>query len=741
MWLYLKHSLMTILLMWIFHWGKIPLQAQEITRADVEVGFQQLQGRLESSKLSEYREIPVGLYSRSFTLNFLNSAYTDGILLQGNGIAQSDQYFLSQLGLKGKFKWNISLDKVPHVYTKTARTIFSGSGSGVLEIPDDIQTRLRTLLSTDINAALPGIQFDTTAVTRLIDGSARPYEVVSRRKKVKSTLKYRLSEEIDLNVNYANEQRSGSKPLGGSFFNHQPIELIEPTDYRYSEAATSIDYAANVWNLQLGYAISTYNNKINVLEWDNPFREVDINVASSRGRIDLYPDNSTHRFTFSGGFNLPFSTRLVATLVYGIRKQNDSFIPQTINTVVETLATLPSMPSSSLNGKVENSLVNIVLSNRLLPNIWFTSGVRLLDYKNRTPSLLFTGYVLQDAYIQRTQRRSFPVNYSKREVTTGITFRYNRSLSMKCGYEREDWKRTYADAKRTSEDKYKIALFFSPLWLVSMNLSYNLSFKKAVDYDWLEIARVIFPDRLPLVKQLPQLRKFDLADRTRNRVNMLFQLFSLWDVNVTGSLGFSQDRFTKSDYGLRSNNLRDVSLDITYTHSPELVLTASTTIEAYRYALTSRQRRSSNDVANNDWGSEQKDVVNTHGASIFWSAVPDVMDLTFDFTFTNAKGKVNTEASGNPAEPGFIVKTAQNYPVVRAILRQFRTLLTYTLMEHFTPQFGYILESYSESYFNEDIMKPYMLDVDSTIPQAVYLGVRKPAYAAHFFYINLRYNL
>ncbi|MEK6571566.1 MAG: MtrB/PioB family outer membrane beta-barrel protein, partial [Bacteroidota bacterium] len=371
------------------------LYAQFVTSANATLGARQFNGTLGSSKFTEYRDLPTGLFMNVFSINFMNQDYTNVLSIWGSHVGQKDQNIAAQLGVRGKFKLELEWDQTPHNYTNTARTVFNGSGGGVLTMPVLVRSQLRTLVATDVNPAVTGIQFDTVAVTNLLLGVVNSTDVVSRRDKAKASVSYSPSEQLDIKFQYSNERRSGTKPLGVNFaFN--PIEVPEPTAYRTQEALANLEYATKDWNVQLGYSASIFTNKNDVLIWDNPFREIDAVGTSSRGRLDLYPDNTAQSVSFSGAANLPYSTRVATSLSYGWRRQDDKFIPYTINTALLSDPTFPTLPASSLNGKVGTTLVNFSVTNRFFSSVWFSARYRSFDYDNQTPSLIFPAYVAYD---------------------------------------------------------------------------------------------------------------------------------------------------------------------------------------------------------------------------------------------------------------------------------------------------------------------------------------------------------
>ena len=717
----------------------IPARAQSVTNTHVQLGGRQFNGTLGSSKFTEYRDLPAGLFLRTFSLDFMNTDYTNILSFSGGNVGQRDQTFAAQWGKRGSFKLEFDWDQIPHNYTNSARTVFSGAGSSVLLMPDLLQNRLRTILTTDINPSVSGVQFDTLAITNLVLGSARGIDMVSRREKGRAVFSYSPAEEFDIKLRYTNEQRSGTKPLGGNFgFN--PVELIEPTNYRTQEASTNLEYAAKDWNVQLGYYASIFENAIDVLVWDNPFREIDAVGAASRGRIDLYPNNTAQNVSFSGAANLPFCTRLMTTASYGWRRQDDKFMPYTINAALDTVANFPTLPATSLNGKVGTTLVNVSLTNRFFSSIWFSARYRFYDYDNGTPSLIFPAYVQTDNSITRVQRRNAVISYKKKNASVDATLRMVEDVSFKVGYEREDWNRQHRDAEKTEENIYKASLDYTPRSWFLLRTTYSFGAKKTPHYDWEEVAYEMFPAGEPAgtLGQLPQLRKFDLATRYRNRANVLANVTALDILTVTGSYGMANDEFKESQYGMRSNKSNNLSLDVSFNPTYDLALFVSYTTENFNYTMKSRQRSTAAvDTASYDWNSDLKDAIQTLTSGFSWAVDPENLDFSMDFSLSDAKGIIATKATSNPA----LVPTAEDYPDTRSILRQLRASVGYRFTEYFTWRLEYRFESYTESYFNQDVMEPYMVPVDPGASGAVFLGARQPRYSAHMLYLVLTYTL
>ena len=726
------------------------VQGRQVLQGNIDTGGQDIIGDQGSSKFTEYRTLPHGTVVNKLSMSFMNDNYNNVFSVWGLNVGQQDQRFVALVRQAGKLQLQLNWDQIPHNHTNTAKTIYNQTLNGILEIPRDVRARLRTILSTDIDPNIHGTQYDTTALINLVNGMARGVDMKSQRDQSKTSFRYSTTDGLDFKLDYANERRSGKKPLGSVFFYHTPAELLEPIDYRTQEGNAQLEYATKIWNARLSYGISAFNNNIETLVWDNPVRETDAIGAASRARLTLSPDNIAHRFGFSGGINLPFSTRITTSMQRDVRRQNEGFVPFTINTAIASLSALPALPAQTLSGRVGVTLVNLFLTNRFISPLWFSARYRMLDYDNQTPSLLLSGYVDQDNLISQTSRRSLPFGYKKTNVSADLKFRPVDHVSINTGYERENWALEYREANNTYENIYKISIDYTLRSILLLRSSYFFGNKKVNEYNYQNVEVETFPAGRPAftVGQLPQLRKFDISSRRRNRANLMAQIMPLQELTLVGSFGLIDDIFPESSepentflYGLLWNKANNYSGDLTYSPSMDFSLTGTYARENYDYGMRSRQRLFRNDTTDNDWSSGLHDRVNSYGLSISWAVEPEQIELSGSFTLSDANGTSTTTVLGDPGVQSFLVKTGENYPETRSILRQLSIVVRYHLMDHFTPRIEYRFEGYSESYFYQDMMKPYMISVEPGRPGAVYLGVRQPGYAAHFIYLGLACEL
>ena len=95
-----------------------------------------------------------------------------------------------------------------------------------------------------------------------------------------------------------------------------------------------------------GMYASFFNNDDTSLTWQNAYGKVGnweqgVAYSDGFGQMALEPENSYLQFKAYGGFIFNARTRLTADLSWGTMKQDDAFLPYTINPALRVREDLP----------------------------------------------------------------------------------------------------------------------------------------------------------------------------------------------------------------------------------------------------------------------------------------------------------------------------------------------------------------------------------------------------------------
>ena len=721
------------------------VQAQTVQEGSVEFGQQVLAGQRTSSKFEEYRSIPSGSILNRLSLRLNNQEGRRYVSVEAFHVGLADQSIALNAGYTQKLHLSVGYDQTPHLLSLNGRSIFTSPSAGTYRLPRQTRLDLNKLLTTDSNPNVTGLQPDLTAIAALVNGTSRGVELRNSRKKTSVALRYtplrEQNKQWNVSLQYSNEDRNGTKPMGATFQFSSINELPQPIAYRTQEFKAGTEFSSSRWSAALNYTLSDFKNEINTLVWDNPFIVTDANTKPSQGRLALFPDNSANSVAFSGAVNLPGATRIAASVSYTGRRQNDRFLDYTINTALQALPTYPALPDTNLKGAVNILTTNVVLTSRPFRQLSFNAQYRVYDMKNESKSLVFPKYVgYGDYQLSADARQNLPIAHKRQNAGFDANWQIIPGATFKMGYGYERWDREFRDAPKTTENTVLTSLNLIPYDWLTVRSSYTRSWRKTHDYDFeLHVGEETFPSGeaglFGLDPVLPELRRFDMAGRIRDRVSTTAQLTPLEAVSFTASIGYFNDDFNKSHYGLLYHKGTDASVGVDCYLISRLTLFADYTWEDFKFRQKSRQRSPGtaslppNDSPDNDWQSDQHDLAHTFNSGVNGTLIPRKLDASVDYVYSRANGKVTTAKLGT----GPLLTTVENYPGTKFRMHQFGTSLQYRLSNRVVPRAEYRYERYQESYFSQAKLDTYMGTVDASTSSSTFLGATQPGYTAHIF--------
>lgn len=722
-----------------------------IVKGEATLGVRGIGGSFSSAEYEEYREQRPGLFgSGSFLLEDPERrGFFRGWL---EDVGEHDERYALEAGRYGRYRLELEYDELPHVYSNFARSLYSTSHDAVLTLPAGLQASLE---------ALSGAAQSTALGAALSDARSKSLELRLRTGRV--GLVVQPTEMLRLEAGYRIQDKRGTRPFGigfgspGSNF----VNVASPLDERLHEVTGGIELAKDDWSVGLGYIGSLFQNDFRSLTVANPLRATDsLTAGAAFGRSALAPDNSAHTFRLEGATALPtsFPARLAATFSYGMRLQTENFVAHTINSTL--LGSLTPLGRNDLDGDVRTILGNVVLTGRPLPKLHLTARYRVYDYDNRTSVVDLPEHVVNDRSLVAEERFTVPNDYRRHNATLDGSYRLTDRTTMLLGYAFEQWDRSN-DRERTLlyEHGGKAGFDLRPARWALLRTTYEFGIRRGNDYrGFAHLAHAVAEEDLAGAQsqsQLPQLRKFDEADRIRIELSVLTQLFPLEQLEVTFSGGLRRDEFDRSHYGLTDANSWNVGLDSSYRASSRLAVSAYYGYEDIRSRQCSRWRPVNNatglslDDVVNDWTSRSGDEVHNAGFAFDFTVIPERLDARLGYGFQAALAK--TRAGGRPGFAAVPPSTVDggntpDYPEIEDFLHVLSASLSYRLLERVTLTGEYRWELFDLQNFKTESLNPFMPDSNVNgsgvvSPSTdVFLGDRVEDYSAHVFALSISYR-
>jgi len=726
------------------------------TAPPFEIGGFRLEGYVESgvrffldpsqkerAKFEEYRDINQGLFLQGLWLRFFTPDEKYSGLIGGRQWGQQDQEYHLSFERLGRWEVGFEWDQMRHIFSTNARTLTTETSRGVFALPNP-----RPAISTYNNG-------------RSID------EISVRWDTARTFFKLSLSENADLFAEYTRIHKDGERPFGMAFGSPggNTFEILQPIEHTIHDFRLRGTWATEQWQVQAGYTMSIFVNDLDYVRSDNPCQPAvapfppcaagDVGTTKQFGTVSLPPSNMAHTFSLQAGVNLPLRTRINGNFTYSLRLQNDDFLPQT--TTNGQPATVPSLalPQKSLHGNVQIILFNLNATSRPLPiPVTFSAKYRLYDLMDESDVVRFSDFIINDQNtITRGPHFSQRFSYMRQNADLDGRWKVSQPLAVTLGTGWERWDRPETREVQVSDEFFaKAALDVTPADWLMLRATYQPSFRRASRYRTFALAAVEQDAAPGETGQSYLLRKYDEADRDRQRADLMMQITPTETVTITPAASYRFDNYIASGLshdssargqsgamlGLQEAVSWSAGMDVNWAPSERLSFAAGYVHESNFQKQRSRNRNPDDPAL--DWISNNTDTIDTYHASVTARLIPGKLDLKFAGNYSYALGRIET---WNPNANGSTVfnavansnQVARRLPAFEDSLLRLEASLRYHFGQVWTASLNYAYEAFSKHDWRTDTINPF-------VPgnSAVYLGNDLKSYEAHIFGVTLGYR-
>ena len=658
-----------------------------IVSGEAELGGRVVAGDDGHEVFLEYREI------RSAPFGGARFLIEDGdrrYYLRGrlDDIAENDQEYRFRAGRYGRWGVRGSFSEIPHYVTKQGRTPYLRSGT-------------HFTLPSNFNRALAA---SDPAYAAQIEALGRRTKIQFRTYEGKFEAYARLREDLALSAGYRVLDKQGNRPLalgfgspGGNFVN-----FASRVDEQIHEATLDAEWTRERWNVALNYTGSFFDNQNDSTRVDNPLQGSPLvpgDSATDVGRLSLAPDNSAHLVTLASASVLPtsFPARVAGSFSWGIRFQDQDFIPETSNSLIAGDPAL-ALPQSDLDGRVQTLVGNLVFTARPLPQLNLNARYRLYDYDNQSDEINFSAEVVNDqSTIRAQERRSIANSYVKQSFDSEAAWRFGSALTAALGFEWEGWNRSSdREVRHQNEYGWTSRIDWRAATWARVRAHYAFRIRAGNNYSWTAPFEETFPPaEVPgaaTAANIPQLRKFDEADRSLHEFKLAAEIRRWERASLTFSAGFDLADYDDSDYGLTDDRRWHIGFDADYTPLDRLRFFAYYTYDSI-YARQKQLDRPFSGAGPFRWNSETNDRAHTGGSGLTATLVPNRLEAELSYFIQN--GHAKTTGGGDPAAG------AVNWPKISDRLQAVTATLTYHPFDSVTLETAYRFEKYDQSNFKD----------------------------------------
>ena len=658
---------------------------------------------VDKGKFEEYRALPAGALLERARLTYTPADSFGTYQLTARRLGQLDQSLWLQASRPGLYDFNLRWDKLPHLYSSTAR---SPGNEG--------------LAALGFNT-LPTPRPDSTAWKNA------PYigNIRTIWDPIKASFGFTPSEALDFSAEYLRIGKKGGLPKSISFSGSSgpQREYVSPIDETVNNLRVSQSYASGAratgsllsgviksYQGTVSYEYSRYTNALTSVMVDNPALSTPLLATTglygtNTARVSLAPSNAAQTLSLVGAVMLPFRTRVTGSVNTSTQTQNDAFLPQYNNTALaaDANAGLLANLRPSLDGKVKLTTVNVSATSHPISRLTLGAKYRNHSYSNQTPPDSVLAWARSDRQIDATTEQTEWDPFTK--VNTDVTAAYElaRNTSVGVGYAVEDFTREPGvfSVDGTREKAPRVSLDYNGLAWLSLHSSYTTSQRRFYG-NYRQAATEVSDDR-----------RYFVANRDRTRTNVMATITPVDAISVGLSFITGDDKYPDSRFGMQSDKSTTTGLDVDWTPISRLSLGAGYSKEKVDNVTNFRYRASNvvtSPLFDNPlfyFSSTNKDNNTTTFASVNAVLIPDKLTLkanvsVIDGTFTLLNSNYNGAPSGAAAQGAtaaqILTATVEDWPEVSSKLTPVSLALQYA----FKANWAFTLRYNSETYTNHN---------------------------------------
>jgi hypothetical protein len=705
---------------------------------------------VDSSKFEEYRVVPKGVSMPVFTLQ--GSEGGKDFALFGQNIAQADQRYsgyanVSWLGVTYDY------NQIPHNMGNNGRTLYTETSPGVWSMSATLRKALGDAVdAVPTTARIYPFYADLLAPTI---ASANSIDVSGLRQRGNIEFDITKNLPFDLAFTYMREVKTGFRGAsGGDILG--TVTTSQDVGETMNEVTT--DYGVRAaYNFKTGNVHATfnrniYNDRVDSLILDNPFRATDLAYTSTsvpggpaQTRFSTSPDNEASRGAFGVQLKFARQTRITGDFAFGTWTQDVAYLPYTINSAILTgtgapANSLASLQAKSLGGKIDTTSVNLGFVSRPIQGLGIRLRYRTYDLSNKTSPIVWSGstagspdrtwapppagagdfgFATADPYSNKTKRFDAQVSYDIKDLTLEGSLRASKL------------DRTYREATSGDENAYAFAaVYHSSGWLAFRGV---FDSAKRTAKGWDPATTVGLGS--------------DEAEKKSTRGGVNIELTPSDKFGVTFAYFRRNDDYPNrparvvgnadTTVGLLNAKYDTYSVDFDYTPSERAEISAFYTYE--KNANLNRTVTLTGTAVNNQLGFNVSDKANTFGANAVIHLVPE--KWTFSFMLSHQKVDGLFDVSANPTGSFYLGRTTLNPPGPQDITdyddTQLSTVmadLAYNVSKAWTFSVGYAYEKYTHA--------DAFSDGTTIFPQSVlfFLKANDGAYNVNVAYAKLNYR-
>jgi MtrB/PioB family decaheme-associated outer membrane protein len=507
-------------------------------------------------------------------------------------------------GNQGFYEIRLGWQETPRYLGYNAQTPYLGVGGDYLTLPSD------------------WVYANTTSGMTALDSNLVPEDLKLKRKTLDVGATFSFLSEWSYRIDYQRQKKTGTRAFAGSMYYSYATITPAPVDFKTDIVDMALSWAGKRAQVEFGFLWSEFENGASSLTWENPFRA---QPELSMFRAALEPDNDFHQFNIGVSYTFTPRIRMSGQASFGRLKQDEDYLPYTINPNYADL----ELPRPSLDGKLDIGTYNFSgkLYARLNSKLSFTARGKWDERDNKTPVDVYTPVITD--LLTTIPRYNRPYSYKRQQYSADLRYRASRMIRLSGGLMQHNIDRELQAVDRTKETTGWGEVKVNP------TLSTQFRFKlETSDRDNSEYVQPL--DGGPV--DHPLMRKYNLADRSRDRYLVEFDYMPLESFGLNLRYSQADSDYEQSEIGLNNSNDKNYSLNLNYVTSFDVNLYAF-----YNYDKIKADMRNSSG-GSSMWDALTRDKISTIGIG-FSKDISEKSSIGFDFVSSSADGNISVTTS------------------------------------------------------------------------------------------------
>ena len=615
--------------------------------------------------------------------------------VRGTNLGLESRYLRLEGGKQGSHKFFLEWDELPNYRNNTGLTPFDGVGTDRLTLPPGYTG------TADLDTYLHGLELQT------------------KRERVKAGASFIAKQRWLFDIDFSHENKQGVDAVGGAIIgpigslvqNTYTSILPEPIDQDTDLVNATLSYAGDAGQVDLTYHASFFNNNYNSLTWDNPFTTQSVTTGS----MSLAPDNEFHQLSLTGGYSLPYRSRLTGVASMGRMTQNQNFQPYSVGGTVPT--------NQSLDGEVWVLNGQLKLSSRPITKLRLNADLIYDERDNQTPVQNYS-YIMLDGRSGGSVENN-PYSYKNTRLNLDANYRFNAIVSLRGGYKYNAMERSNFNAGRedTDENTLFAKLKLKPHSTIDLELYGEAGSRDGSD--------IIFDVGN---YQNTLMRKYNLADRDRTKLGALINYMATEKLYLGARADYSEDDYTDTEIGLTEASQPTLTVDFSYTPINNLTTYGYYTWENIQSSQNGEDVTISGGgggtaiPTTGPWQADYDDTFDTVGVGAKWTDLGK-WGIGADLLYSKAVGHIDMTHSGSTVPDQFPDNLTEMYSI--------KLWTDYNYSKRLVYKFGYWYEEYLADDWAVDGLDPYD---PAVVANTLLLGNTTMDYEVRVFTVSASYK-